>query len=164
MNGTRLVSGTLLAPNTVADTNWKIVGAGDFNNDHKTDLEWQNQSTGHLSVWFMDGTRLVEGVWVSPNQVVNTQLENPRSRGRQLRREAGFDLAEHRERRPVRVVHEWHRHGERHVVRTRDGRGSQLESRRAQVVRGYGRPSGRPRPTGLAPNAGCENVSNARRS
>jgi hypothetical protein len=72
MNGTRLVSGTLLTPNKVADTNWKIVGAGDFNSDHKTDLVWQNQSTGHLSVWFMDGTRLIEGVWVSPNQVVNT--------------------------------------------------------------------------------------------
>ena len=72
MNGTRLVSGTLLTPNKVADTNWKIVGAGDFNNDRRTDLVWQNQSTGHLSVWFMDGTRLIEGVWVSPNQVVNT--------------------------------------------------------------------------------------------
>ncbi len=72
MNGTRLVSGTLLTPNKVADTNWKIVGAGDFNNDRKTDLVWQNQSTGHLSVWYMDGTRLIEGVWVAPNQVVNT--------------------------------------------------------------------------------------------
>jgi hypothetical protein len=72
MNGTRLVSGTLLTPSSVADTNWKIVGAGDFNGDRKTDLVWQNQSTGHLSVWFMDGTRLVDGVWVSPDQVVNT--------------------------------------------------------------------------------------------
>lgn len=34
---------------------WKIVGTGDFNRDGKLDLVWQNQSTGDVSVWYMNG-------------------------------------------------------------------------------------------------------------
>ncbi len=72
MNGTRLASGVLLTPDRVADTNWKIVGAGDFNQDGRTDLVWHNQATGYLSIWLMDGVRLVNGVWVTPDRVADT--------------------------------------------------------------------------------------------
>ena len=72
MSGTRLRSGVLLTPDRVADTNWRIVGAGHFNGDGKTDLVWQNQATGFLSIWLMDGTRLVSGVFVTPNRVADT--------------------------------------------------------------------------------------------
>jgi FG-GAP-like repeat/Lectin C-type domain len=35
----------------VADSNWKIVGIGDFNGDNKSDLAWRNSSTGENAVW-----------------------------------------------------------------------------------------------------------------
>jgi hypothetical protein len=40
----------------VADTNWEIMGTGDFNSDGKTDILWRNKSTGQNVVWFMNGT------------------------------------------------------------------------------------------------------------
>jgi hypothetical protein len=72
MDGARMTSGTLITPEGVADTNWKVVGAGDFNGDRKPDLIWHNQATGQLSAWLMNGTRLIDGVWMSPNQVADT--------------------------------------------------------------------------------------------
>lgn len=72
MDGTRLRDGRLLTPDRVADINWKIVGAGDFNGDRKTDLVWHNQSTGQISIWLMNGTTLIDGVWVSPSRVADT--------------------------------------------------------------------------------------------
>jgi hypothetical protein len=40
----------------VTDTNWQIVGTGDFNNDGKVDILWRNKSTGRNVVWLMNGT------------------------------------------------------------------------------------------------------------
>ncbi|MCX5883754.1 MAG: multicopper oxidase domain-containing protein, partial [Deltaproteobacteria bacterium] len=37
---------------TVADTNWKIVGRGDFNRDGKPDILWRNTSTGQNVVTY----------------------------------------------------------------------------------------------------------------
>jgi hypothetical protein len=37
------------------DTNWEIVGTGDFNNDGKTDILWRNKVSGAVAVWNMDG-------------------------------------------------------------------------------------------------------------
>ena len=39
----------------VPDTNWEIVGTGDFNGDGKTDILWRNKSTGQNVVWLMNG-------------------------------------------------------------------------------------------------------------
>ena len=39
----------------MADTNWKLRGAADFDQDGMSDLFWQNTATGHLSVWLMNG-------------------------------------------------------------------------------------------------------------
>ena len=35
--------------------NWKIHGVGDVSGDGKADLLWQNESTGDLGVWYLDG-------------------------------------------------------------------------------------------------------------
>ena len=75
MDGTRLMNGTLLTPNRIPDVNWRVVAAGDFNADGKTDLVWRNQATGKLSIWLMDGTRLMDGVWMTPDQVVDTNWQ-----------------------------------------------------------------------------------------
>ena len=72
MNGTTLLSGTLLSPAGVADTNWQIRAVADLNDDGQPDLVWQNVSTGFLAAWLMSGTAMVEGVYLSPNRVADT--------------------------------------------------------------------------------------------
>lgn len=72
MNGITLIDGRLLTPNRVATTDWRIVGTGDFNRDGKTDIVWQNQANGYLSVWYMNGSTLIDGVWLTPSQVPDT--------------------------------------------------------------------------------------------
>lgn len=39
--------------------NWRVVGAGYFNEDQAPDILWRNSSTGQLKVWFMDRTNPV---------------------------------------------------------------------------------------------------------
>ena len=72
MNGTRMVAGQLLTPGQVADTNWKIVGSGDFNGDGYPDLVWQHQTTGQVSVWLMYGTTEIAGFSLAPDRVTDT--------------------------------------------------------------------------------------------
>jgi hypothetical protein len=38
---------------TVADRNWRIEGAGDFNDDDKADILWRNVATGQTLAWKM---------------------------------------------------------------------------------------------------------------
>jgi len=38
----------------LADTNWQIVGIGDFDNDGSLDLLWRNQLNGRNLIWYMD--------------------------------------------------------------------------------------------------------------
>ena len=40
---------------TIADTNWKIVGRGDFDGDGKADVILRNRSTGQDIGWLMNG-------------------------------------------------------------------------------------------------------------
>ena len=54
-NETRIGSATL---GTVADLNWKIVGAGDFNGDGMQDIFWHHRTLGQNVVWFMSGTAM----------------------------------------------------------------------------------------------------------
>lgn len=56
----------LLSPGQVADLDWKIVGAGDFNGDRSNDLLWRNRTTGVLVVWYMSGDRQLSGSVLSP--------------------------------------------------------------------------------------------------
>ena len=44
------------SPVTMPDPNWVIAGAGDLNRDGRADLVWQNQSTGGLGAWTMNGS------------------------------------------------------------------------------------------------------------
>jgi hypothetical protein len=53
MNGTTHTSTVSLG--TVA-TSWSIVGSSDFNGDGKSDILWQNSSTGQRLIWLMNGT------------------------------------------------------------------------------------------------------------
>ncbi len=72
MNGTTLLSGTLLSPAGVADMTWKIRAVSDVNGDGRPDLVWQNTSTGYLAAWLMNQTTRLDGVYLSPAQVADT--------------------------------------------------------------------------------------------
>ena len=72
MNGNQLVGGESLTPDRVADTNWKLAGTGDFNNDGHPDLLWHHQTTGMIAAWFMNGSRQVAGVSLTPDRVADT--------------------------------------------------------------------------------------------
>src|SRR3989304_8424342 len=65
MDGTTMSSWTWLLP-YVSDTNWEIVGTGDFNNDGKTDILWRNKTNGLSTLWFMDGTTMSSWTWLLP--------------------------------------------------------------------------------------------------
>ena len=72
MNGTSLATLATVTPGIVSDTNWKIAGVGDFNNDGQPDLLWQHQATGSLSAWLMNGTSLATLATVTPGMVSDT--------------------------------------------------------------------------------------------
>ena len=72
MNGTTLMDGRVLTPSTVASTEWRIVGTGDFNADGNADIVWQNQVNGLLSVWYMNGSTMIGGEALTPGQVPDT--------------------------------------------------------------------------------------------
>ena len=69
MNGTSLMDGRTLTPSQVATVDWRIVGTGDFNADGRTDIVWQNQVNGLLSVWYMNGSTMIGGEALTPGQV-----------------------------------------------------------------------------------------------
>ncbi len=39
----------------VSDTDWKIIGTGDFNSDGNPDYLWQHQARGDIYIWYTDG-------------------------------------------------------------------------------------------------------------
>ena len=63
MDGATMSNWSWILPE-VPDTNWQIVGTGDFNSDGKTDILWRNKSTGQNVVWFMDGVAYGSYAWL----------------------------------------------------------------------------------------------------
>jgi hypothetical protein len=73
MRENRLLSGDLLSPSAVPDTDWKVRSVADMDRDGHPDLIWQNVSTGLVSVWFMNGRTLRSGDVIGPGPVADTQ-------------------------------------------------------------------------------------------
>jgi hypothetical protein len=65
MNGFNVISTAYLSVPRITDPNWVLVGAGDVNGDGMADLFWQNQATGQLGVWFMNGASVVATRYLS---------------------------------------------------------------------------------------------------
>src|SRR5208282_3060202 len=53
MNGTNFQSAALLG---IQPTEFRLMGAADFNNDGNADLLWQDTVTGEIILWLMNGT------------------------------------------------------------------------------------------------------------
>ncbi|MFI5041916.1 MAG: FG-GAP-like repeat-containing protein [Acidimicrobiales bacterium] len=75
MNGTVATGGSYLTPARFADTRWQIRGVADFNGDGKADLLWHNQATGDLYVWFMNGTAVSGGSYLTPSRFADTRWQ-----------------------------------------------------------------------------------------
>jgi hypothetical protein len=67
MNGTAFQSASLLRSGQSAGAGWKMVGAGRFNADTKTDLVWQH-SDGRVAIWFMNGLTYTSTTVMSRSQ------------------------------------------------------------------------------------------------
>ena len=66
MDGANRIAVNWLTPAN-RETNWRVVGTGDFNADNKPDIVWQEQTAGHLSIWFMNGNvRQSAGTFSTP--------------------------------------------------------------------------------------------------
>jgi hypothetical protein len=71
MDGSRQLTGTLLTPPAVEDTNWKIAGTGDLDGDGFADIVWQNVADGRVAAWLMEDLTLREGSLLSIPQVTD---------------------------------------------------------------------------------------------
>jgi hypothetical protein len=69
MDGRVATAALSLTPAAVSG-GWTIRGVTDLNGDRHPDLIWENPSTGDLYVWYLIGTQLVRGAYVSPARVI----------------------------------------------------------------------------------------------
>jgi ELWxxDGT repeat protein/VCBS repeat-containing protein len=73
MNGVSLNASASVT--TVPDPNWKIQGAGDFNQDGQTDIVWRNSSSGNNSVWLMNGLTFITSIAIPAVADQNWQVQ-----------------------------------------------------------------------------------------
>ena len=59
-------------PESLTDTNWRVVSSRDFDGDGKTDLLWRHAVSGRLVVWWMDGIYRRAGGFTSPDGALET--------------------------------------------------------------------------------------------
>lgn len=65
MNGIELKKPKLVFPESFGAPGWNLAAVGDFNRDRKDDFVFQN-SSGAISVWFMDGADRVSSTLTNP--------------------------------------------------------------------------------------------------
>jgi hypothetical protein len=59
MDGINVVRTEFLSFNRLPDLNWHIRAVGDANGDGFADLIWENDATGQLGVWFLNGAVVI---------------------------------------------------------------------------------------------------------
>ncbi len=68
MDGVNLVRSLETNPSQASSKSWKPVSTADFNNDGSTDILWRNNA-GFLSLWLMDGTKLIRITNLNPRRL-----------------------------------------------------------------------------------------------
>jgi hypothetical protein len=69
MNGLDLLNGTFTTPSALTDVRWRMVGTGDFDRDARPDILWRHDASGENVLWFMNGTALVSGTFLTPSSL-----------------------------------------------------------------------------------------------
>jgi FG-GAP repeat. len=79
MRGTNVINTQLLSVNRIDDLNWRIRGVGDVDDDNHADLLWQNDATGELGVWMLNGSQVLNQRGVSTTNALdlNWRLVGP---------------------------------------------------------------------------------------
>ena len=79
MRGTDVIGTQLLSVDRIDDLNWHIRGVGDVDDDNHADLLWQNDATGELGVWMLNGSQVVNqrGVYTHIVLDLNWRLVGP---------------------------------------------------------------------------------------
>jgi hypothetical protein len=54
---------------SVADSNWRIAGTGDFNADGSPDVVWHHQTQGWVYLWYMNGATRIGDTYFSRDRV-----------------------------------------------------------------------------------------------
>jgi hypothetical protein len=83
MSGLAVTGGSYLTPPAPADPQWQIRAVTDLNRDGQPDVLWHHQGTGDLYVWYMNGTAVTRGAYLTPGQFADTRW--------QIRRVDDFD-------------------------------------------------------------------------
>jgi hypothetical protein len=60
LRGTDVITTQLLSVDHITDNNWRIRAVGDIDGDNHADLIWQNDSTGELGVWLLNGSQVLD--------------------------------------------------------------------------------------------------------
>jgi hypothetical protein len=60
----------------MSDTNYRIVGTGDYDGDGKSDILWHHATAGEAWVWLMDGAVPLSETWVATVADVGYQIVN----------------------------------------------------------------------------------------
>jgi hypothetical protein len=72
MNGKTVTSWSYLSLPAFTDLNWKIAAGGDLNGDGKGDILWQNQVTGEVVAWMLNGSTVIGTGYLSIGAVSDT--------------------------------------------------------------------------------------------
>jgi hypothetical protein len=68
-DGLSVTTSIALNPERVADTDWEIMATGDMNGDGRSDIVWQNKTTGYLAAWYMNGISIIDSVLLVPHYI-----------------------------------------------------------------------------------------------
>jgi hypothetical protein len=75
MNGVTLAGGEFTTPAALEDVRWKMVGTHDFNADGQNDILWRHNVAGENVLWYMNGSVLVSGEFLTPASLPDTNWQ-----------------------------------------------------------------------------------------
>ena len=67
LEGTSVKAGVRLTPDRLSSSDWVLAQTADFDRDGEADLLWHNRRTGDFFVWFLSGTVVDRGSFLTPS-------------------------------------------------------------------------------------------------